>query len=64
MPRISTIGVPRRLRHERLPCVRARRARRVAQAAEDVGLAHPDVDQHRDDQDHADEDVDPVLRHA
>ena len=35
-----------------------------SQAAEDVGLAHPDVDQHRDDQDDADEDVDPVLRHG
>ncbi len=26
-------------------------------------LAHPDIDQHGDDQDDADEHVDPVLRH-
>ena len=37
----------------RSPLVWLRRARRAAQAAEDVGLAHPDVDQHRDDQDAA-----------
>ena len=64
MPRISTIGVGSgRVRHGRSPCSCASREA-GSQAAEDVGLAHPDVDQHRDDQDHADEDVDPVLRHG
>src|SRR5688572_16721461 len=35
-----------------------------SQAAGKIGLTQPDVDQHGADQNDADEDVDPVLRHA
>src|SRR5688572_29126046 len=35
----------------------------TSQAGQDIRLPQPDVDQHRDDQDEAGEDVDPMLRH-